>query len=176
MCCYTPSPVLRPAHAGFMYVLYCLSFTLQHPVGAPTQSFFLILFQTLAQCWPDGAACTNRARSKTSTYGAEHLYLHTSPRPEETVLPGAHGTSAQTWPVRRQGAKTSPLGMSAHTTLPHSLWLGCGAGKASLLRGSRFTGDREGQELEPCHLLSTHVLQYDLDRAGLWIYHYHHQW
>ena len=81
MCCYTPSPVLRPAHAGFMYVLYCLSFTLQHPVGAPTQSFFLILFQTLAQCWPDGAACTNRARSKTSTYGAEHLYLHTSPPP-----------------------------------------------------------------------------------------------
>lgn len=32
------------------------------------------------------------------------------------------------------------------------------------------------QELELCHLLSTHVLQYDLYRAGLWSHHYHHQW
>lgn len=66
--------------------------------------------------------------------------------PGETFLPGARDTSAQTWPVRSQGAKASPLGMSAHTILPHSLWLGSGAGKAGFPRGSRFTGDGEGQQ------------------------------
>ena len=60
----------------------------------PTQCFFLILFQTLAQCWPLGAVCTYRARSRSSRHGAKHLCLHTPPG--EAFLPGAHDASAQT--------------------------------------------------------------------------------